>query len=243
MVASLRLPDMRTLIVEDEGLLRQQLAEHVSGLGHVVDQAADGEEGLYYGTEFSYDLAIVDLGLPKLSGIDLIAQLRSRHRDFPIIVLTARDHWRDKVEGLEAGADDYLTKPFQLEELTARMNALIRRAAGHASPTIVIGALTLDTVAQGAYLDGQELTLTAFEYKLLAYLVVNAPRVISKTELTDHLYAQDFDRDSNVLEVLVGRLRRKMAPHELIVTARGRGYHLPAGQAPTAGPGAESVDG
>ena len=217
---------MRILIVEDEASLGEQLRKQLTAAGYVVDVAPDGLEGQYLATEYAFDLAIIDLGLPKITGVDLIASLRQRQVSTPVLVLTARGHWRDKVEGLEAGADDYLTKPFQMEELLARVNALIRRSAGHATPIISLGPLSVNTVSQQAYLDMAELDLTSFEYKLLTYLLMGQQRIISKTELTEHLYAQDFDRDSNVIEVLIGRLRRKLAPYSLIQTARGRGYRM-----------------
>ena len=217
---------MRILIVEDEASLREQLRKQLTAAGYVVDVAPDGLEGQYLATEYAFDLAIIDLGLPKINGVGLISSLRQRQISTPVLVLTARSHWRDKVEGLEAGADDYLTKPFQMEELLARMNALIRRSAGHATPIISLGPLSVNTASQQAYLEKEELDLTSFEYKLLTYLLMGQQRIISKTELTEHLYAQDFDRDSNVIEVLIGRLRRKLAPYPLIQTARGRGYRM-----------------
>ena len=217
---------MRILIVEDEASLGEQLRKQLTAAGYVVDVAPDGLEGQYLATEYAFDLAVIDLGLPKITGVDLIASLRQRQVSTPVLVLTARSHWRDKVEGLEAGADDYLTKPFQMEELLARVNALIRRSAGHATPISSLGPLSVNTASQQAYLDMAELDLTSFEYKLLTYLLMGQQRIISKTELTEHLYAQDFDRDSNVIEVLIGRLRRKLAPYSLIQTARGRGYRM-----------------
>ncbi len=217
---------MRTLVVEDEDNLRDQLASHLKTQGFAVDVAADGEEGLYYGREYDYDAAVIDLGLPKMDGIDLIAKLREEERAFPILVLTARSHWQDKVQGLEAGADDYLAKPFQMEELMARLNALIRRAAGYSSPVLIQGDLQLDTAKKEVRVDGDAVELTAYEYKVLEYLMLNPDRVVSKTELTDHLYEQDFDRDSNVIEVFVGRLRKKISPVDLIKTVRGQGYRF-----------------
>ena len=217
---------MRVLVVEDEAMLAQQLRSHLSTSGYVVDVASDGAEGQYLACTNDYDLAIVDLGLPELDGVSLIAALRQQEILLPVMILTARSHWRDKVQGLEAGADDYLTKPFQMEELIARVNALIRRAAGRATPIVELGPLTVNTSSQQATLMQQPLELTGFEYKLLTYLAISAGRVVSKAELTEHLYAQDFDRDSNVLEVLIGRLRRKLTPHELIQTVRGQGYRL-----------------
>lgn len=217
---------MRILIVEDEPNLLAQLQQRLREAGYVVDTATDGEEGLYFGREYDYDAAIIDLGLPKLDGMDLIGELRKLNRDFPVLVLTARSHWQDKVEGLEAGADDYLTKPFQTEELLARLNALLRRAAGYASPVIEEGGLKLDTAKKEVRLNDNLIELTAYEYKVLEYLMLNPSRVVSKTELTDHLYEQDFDRDSNVIEVFVGRLRKKLDPVNPIRTIRGQGYRF-----------------
>lgn len=219
---------MRILIVEDETALREQLAQHLQAQGFAVDSAEDGEEGLYYGREYEYDAAVVDLGLPKVDGITVISTLRGEGRKFPILVLTARGHWQDKVQGLEAGADDYLAKPFQMEELLARLNALIRRTAGYASPVLSQGELQLDTAKKEVRVAGSAVELTAYEYKVLEYLMLNPDRVVSKTELTDHLYDQDFDRDSNVIEVFVGRLRKKITPVDLIRTVRGQGYRFVA---------------
>jgi two-component system response regulator PhoP len=217
---------MRILVVEDEPNLSSQLKARLTEEGYIVDVAEDGEEGLYYGREYEYDAAVVDLGLPKLDGIDLIGELRRQNRDFPVLVLTARGSWQDKVEGLEAGADDYITKPFQIEELLARLNALIRRAAGYASPVIEQGGLKLDTAKKEVRVEDNPVELTAYEYKVLEYLMLNPSRVVSKTELTDHLYEQDFDRDSNVIEVFVGRLRKKLTPINPIRTVRGQGYRF-----------------
>jgi len=217
---------MRILVVEDEPNLRAQLKTRLNDSGYVVDVAEDGEEGLYFGREYEYDAAIIDLGLPKLDGMALIAQLRAGERDFPVLVLTARGNWQDKVEGLEAGADDYLTKPFQPEELLARLNALLRRAAGYASPVLEQGDLKLDTARKEVRVADALIELTAYEYKVLEYLMLNPSRVVSKTELTDHLYEQDFDRDSNVIEVFVGRLRKKLDPVNPIRTVRGQGYRF-----------------
>jgi two-component system response regulator PhoP len=217
---------MRILVVEDEPTLSAQLKSRLSDEGFIVDVALDGEEGLYYGHEYDYDAAVVDLGLPKLDGIDLIGRLRRENRNFPVLVLTARSNWQNKVEGLEAGADDYLTKPFQVEELLARLNALMRRAAGYASPVLEAGALRLDTARKEVRVEDVPVDLTAYEYKVLEYLMLNPSRVVSKTELTDHLYEQDFDRDSNVIEVFVGRLRKKLTPVNPIRTIRGQGYRL-----------------
>lgn len=217
---------MRILVVEDEPNLSAQLKARLKDEGFIVDVAADGEEGLYFGREYDYDAAVVDLGLPKLDGLDLIGELRKLNRGFPVLVLTARSNWQDKVEGLEAGADDYLTKPFQTEELLARLNALIRRAAGYASPVLTQGELRLDTSRKEVRVTDALIELTAYEYKVLEYLMLNPSRVVSKSELTDHLYEQDFDRDSNVIEVFVGRLRKKLAPVNPIRTIRGQGYRF-----------------
>ena len=218
---------MRVLLVEDEMLLRAQIDKFLRDADFVVDRASDGEEALYYGKEYDYDAAVIDLGLPKLDGFEVIARLRAAGRDFPILILTARGDWQDKVTGLETGADDYLTKPFHMEELLARLNALNRRARGHASPVISAGPLVLDTAEKSVRMDGTRVELTAFEYRVLEYLAMNAPRVVSKAELTEHLYDQDFDRGSNVIEVFIGRLRRKLDPEgtsQPIRTVRGQGY-------------------
>jgi len=220
---------MRVLLIEDDVALREQLKDALKGAGFVVDAAGDGEEGLYYGREYDYDAAVVDLGVPKRDGLSVIQTLRGQGRDFPILILTARSHWQDKVTGLEAGADDYLTKPFHIEELRARLNALVRRAAGHASAVISAGPLALDTLAKEVRRDGAVVELTAFEYRVIEYLALNAARVVSKTELTDHLYEQDYDRDSNVIEVFIGRLRKKLDPDGTlnpIRTVRGQGYRF-----------------
>lgn len=218
---------MRLLLVEDEPILRDQLANRLREDGYAVDTATDGEEGLYYATEYPIDLAIVDLGLPKISGIELIHALRKKGKDVPVLILTARNKWQDKVEGLESGADDYLPKPFHYEELAARIKALIRRSAGQADPVITVGSVCLNSVTQEVTLDDRTLDLTAYEYRLLHYLILNAGKVISKMELTDHLYEEDTDRDSNVIEVFIRRLRKKLDPDgtlEPIETLRGRGY-------------------
>ena len=218
---------MRLLLVEDEPVLRDQLAERLRQDGYAVDTAVDGEEGLFYAAEYPIDMAIVDLGLPKLSGIELIQHLRKQGKDVPVLILTARNKWQDKVEGLESGADDYLAKPFHYEELAARVKALIRRAAGQADPVIIVGDVSLNSVTQDVSKNGEPLILTAYEYRLLHYLMLNAGKVISKMELTDHLYEEDTDRDSNVIEVFIRRLRKKLDPDgtlEPIETLRGRGY-------------------
>jgi len=220
---------MRILVVEDEDLLRAQLADRLKQEGYAVEQAPDGEEGLYLGEELPMDLAIIDLGLPGISGIELIRRLRAAGKDFPILILTARGNWQDKVEGLEAGADDYVVKPFHVEEVLARLNALLRRSAGFSQPVLTFGPVRIDTSGQQVGLNGAAVELTAYEYKVLEYLALHAGQVVSKTELTEHLYEQDYDRDSNVLEVFVGRLRRKLDPENSlkpIETLRGRGYRL-----------------
>lgn len=220
---------MRILVIEDEEALRHSLASQLKREGHQVDGSGDGKEGLYLAGEYPYDVAIVDLGLPGLSGIEVIRKLRLRGSRLPILVLTARGRWQDKVEGLEAGADDYLVKPFQMEELLARLKALARRAAGASSSGLNFGPIALDLSAQKVRLSGREVELTPFEYRLLEYLVTHRPKVVSKNELADYLYPHDEERDSNVLEVLVGRLRRKLDPEGTlnpIETLRGRGYRF-----------------
>ncbi len=220
---------MRILVVEDEDRLREQLAAGLKKEGYAVEQAPDGEEGLYLGEEFALDLAIIDLGLPGISGIELIRRLRAADKAFPILILTARGNWQDKVEGLEAGADDYVVKPFHMEEILARLNALLRRSAGFSQPVLRFGPLGIDTRGQSVRVDGQAIELTAYEYKVLEYLALHRGEVVSKTDLTEHIYEQDYDRDSNVLEVFVGRLRRKLDPdnrYKPIETLRGRGYRF-----------------
>ncbi|ALP52590.1 two-component system response regulator [Candidatus Tenderia electrophaga] len=220
---------MRLLIVEDEAELLQQLQRRFQNEGFGVDTAADGEEGLYIAREYPVNVAIVDIGLPKLSGIELLQQLRAAGKTFPVLILTARGRWQDKVDGLDAGADDYLVKPFHIEELVARVKALLRRAAGLSRPEVEYGPIRLNTSTQQVILNNTELDLTAYEYKVLEYLMLNAGKVLSKAELTEHIYAQDFDRDSNVIEVFVGRLRRKLDPDNVlqpIETLRGRGYRF-----------------
>ncbi|MCH8057783.1 MAG: response regulator transcription factor [Proteobacteria bacterium] len=220
---------MRVLLIEDDQRLLDTLATHLREAGYAVDASTDGIEGLYLGEEFPIDLAIIDLGLPEMPGLDVIRKLRSRGRDFPILVLTARSEWQDKVAGLEAGADDYLTKPFHIEELMARVNALMRRSAGHARPRIQLGPVTVDLSSQRVWLRGEEIELTTFEYKVLNYLVMHPGEVVTKTDLSEHIYEEDADRDSNVIEVFIGRLRRKIDPDGTlnpIETLRGRGYRL-----------------
>ncbi len=220
---------MRILVIEDEKSLREQIIALMANEKYACDSAADGREGLFLGSEYDYDLAIIDLGLPVLDGSQVIKQLRAKSRNFPILILTARGNWQDKVEGLEAGADDYLTKPFHPEELRARIHALLRRASGHASSILRYGPIQIDTSAKRVFRDDIEVDLTSFEYNTLTYLALHAGKNISKTELTEHLYAQDYDRDSNVIEVFVGRLRKKLDPDgslNVISTQRGLGYRF-----------------
>lgn len=220
---------MRLLIVEDDSRLLTQLDQLMQQQGYSVDLADDGQKAKFLMQEYPYDAAIIDVGLPLLDGFELIRQVRKNNITTPILLLTARDRWQEKVEGLEAGADDYLTKPFQEEELLARINALIRRASGQASPKITIGPISLDTVSQEVTVNDEIMDLTAYEYKVLEYLLMNPKKIISKTELTEHIYDQDFDLDSNVIEVFVGRLRKKLDPenkYKPIETLRGRGYRM-----------------
>lgn len=220
---------MKLLVVEDDSDLRRQLVSGLESQGYTVEETGDGQEALYLGTEFAYDLAVVDLGLPSLSGVELIKQWRADARNFPILILTARSDWQDKVEGLEAGADDFLVKPFHMEELLARLNALLRRAAGHAKPVLSFGPLSLDTIGRVVTYNDEPIKLTSYEYRTLEYLMLNAGKTISKAELTEHLYHQDFDRDSNVLEVFIRRLRQKLDPDQTmqpITTVRGLGYRF-----------------
>ncbi len=220
---------MKVLIVEDDKDLRRQLKAALESRGYTVEESADGEDAAYMGTEYPYDLAVVDLGLPKLSGVEVIRRWRAEQKLFPVLILTARGDWQDKVEGLEAGADDYLVKPFHMEELMARLNALVRRAAGHATPVLRFGPIALDTAGRVVTLEDRPVKLTSYEFRTLEYLILNAGKTISKTELTEHLYHQDFDRDSNVLEVFIRRLRQKLDPDQTlqpITTVRGLGYRF-----------------
>ena len=220
---------MRVLVVEDETQLREDIASQLRELGYAVDEAPDGDEGLYAGSEYALDAAIVDLGLPGIPGIEVIEKLRAAGKEFPILILTARDSWQDKVKGLEAGADDYVTKPFHFEEVLARLRAMMRRANGWTTDTLHFEGMALDTRSQSLAVAGSEIELTAYEYKVIEYLMVNAGEVVSKATLGEHVYGEDLDPDSNVLEVLVGRLRRKLdADGSLkpIETLRGRGYRF-----------------
>lgn len=225
---------MRILVIEDEPQLREQVQRQLHADGYVVDVSGDGKDGLYLASEYPLDAAIVDLGLPGLSGIDVIKQLRARGNNVPILILTARGSWQDKVQGLEAGADDYLVKPFQMEELQARLKALLRRAVGTASNTLNCGLISLDLTTQTVALRGHTVELTSYEYRLLEYLMKQRGKVVPKSELADYLYPHDQDRDSNVLEVLVGRVRRKLDPEGDLMpieTLRGRGYRFTLSEA------------
>jgi len=220
---------MRLLLIEDDAVLRLGLARQLEAEGYRVDQAADGEDGLFQAREYPVDLAIVDLGLPKMNGLAVVQQLRADGRTIPILILTARGSWQDKVQGLESGADDYLVKPFEYPELAARVKALLRRSLKATSDVLTLGPIAIDFSAQVARLNGDVLELTTFEYRVLEYLVRERARVVSKQELADYLYPHDEDRDSNVLEVLIGRLRRKLDPGGTlspIETLRGRGYRF-----------------
>lgn len=223
---------MRILVVEDEPTLQAQVRRELEKLAYTVDGTGDGKEALYLASEYPFDAAVVDLGLPGMSGLDVIAKLRSDGSRLPILILTARGSWQDKVAGLEKGADDYLTKPFQMEELAARLNALLRRAAGSADNVLRCGPFELNLAAQEVSVSGKPVELTSYEYKLLEHLVRERVRVLSKDELAAHLYPHDEERDSNVIEVLVGRLRKKLDPGNTlrpIETLRGRGYRFTPG--------------
>jgi two-component system response regulator PhoP len=220
---------MRILIIEDDVDIRQQVAEQLEKHDYMVDGTGDGEEGLFFAEEYPIDAAIVDLGLPGMSGIEVIKKLRQQGKTLPILILTARDRWQDKVDGLEAGADDYLVKPFQMEELLARIKALLRRASGKTQEVIEGGPIKIDLSSQQVYLNDQVIDFTTFEYRLLEYLMRNHEKVISKDHLGDYLYPHDEDRDSNVIEVIMGRVRRKLDPDnslQPIETLRGRGYRF-----------------
>ena len=216
---------MRILVVEDSTELARQLKSTLEHALYVVDVTHDGEEGLYLGQTDPYDAVILDLGLPSLDGLNVLETWRSTGVSTPVLILTSRNSWREKVTGLRAGADDYLAKPFEFEELLARLEALIRRTTGLASPMLIHESVELDTSSARVTMDGQLIELTALEYRVLNYLMQHSGEVISKTELTEHIYDQDFDRDSNVIEVLINRLRHKLYPG-LIMTRRGLGYQL-----------------
>jgi len=220
---------MRILLIEDDATLRESLASRLAEEGFAVEEAAEGREGLYFALEYPVDLAIIDLGLPEVSGLDIIKEVREQGKTYPILILTARDRWQDKVDGLSAGADDYVVKPFQYEEVSARVNALLRRAGGWASSVLRAGPVELDMQRQDVKVGDSAIELTSFEYKIIEYLMVRAGEIISKTELTERLYDQDFERDSNVIEVFIGRLRKKLDPDNTIKpieTLRGRGYRF-----------------
>jgi two-component system OmpR family response regulator len=216
---------MRVLVVEDDPDLGRQLTEALTQAGYAVDLAPDGEEGHFLGETEPYDAAVLDLGLPKMDGVRVLEKWRTAGKDMPVLILTARDRWSEKVAGFDAGADDYLTKPFVTEELLARLRALMRRAAGHASAALECGDLRVDTRAARASVNGEPIKLTAHEYRVLSYMMHHQGRVVPRTELVEHIYDQDFDRDSNTIEVFVGRLRRKIGSNR-ILTERGLGYRL-----------------
>lgn len=216
---------MRILVVEDDADLSRQLRDALKDVGYAVDIANDGEEGHHLGDTEPYDAVILDLGLPVIDGVSVLQKWRADGKKFPVLILTARDQWSEKVAGFDAGADDYLTKPFHTEELMARLRALLRRAAGHTTDTIDIGGLSVDNRSARAFVDGMSIKLTSHEFRLLSYMATHRGRVISRTELVEHIYDQDFDRDSNTIEVFVGRLRRKIGT-DRIETVRGLGYRL-----------------
>lgn len=216
---------MRILVVEDNADLRRQLADALSQSGYAVDLASDGEDGHFLGDTEPYDAVILDLGLPKMDGVTVLERWREDGRDFPVLILTARDRWSEKVAGFDAGADDYLTKPFVTEELLARLRALLRRATGHSAAALECGVLRVDTRSARATVKGNPIKLTAHEYRVLSYLMHHQGRVVPRTELVEHIYDQDFDRDSNTIEVFIGRLRKKIGS-DRIQTERGLGYRL-----------------
>jgi two-component system OmpR family response regulator len=222
---------MRILVVEDEPTLQAQLAEALAAAGYVTDRADNGVDAHFLGDSEPYDAAILDLGLPRMDGLTVLRKWRAAGRTMPVLILTARDSWHEKVAGIDAGADDYLAKPFHMEELLARLRALIRRAGGHASAEIACGPLVLDTRQGRAMLDGQTLTLTSHEFRVLSYLMHHQGEAISRSDLVEHIYAQDFDRDSNTVEVFIARLRKKLPPG-MIETVRGLGYRLRAQDRP-----------
>ena len=220
---------MRLLVVEDDPDLKRQLTTALADAGYAMDSASDGEDGHFLGDTEPYDAVVLDIGLPKRDGISILKQWRSDGHKMPVIILTARDRWNEKVAGMDAGADDYLTKPFNMEELLARLRALLRRSAGHASAEIDCGPLKLDTKMARVTYDGSPIKLTSHEYRLMAYLMHHKDKVVSRTELVEHMYDQDFDRDSNTIEVFIGRLRKKI-PSDMIRTIRGLGYCLSQGE-------------
>ncbi len=216
---------MRILVVEDDKDLNRQLVESLRQNGYVVDKAFDGEEGHFLGDTEPYDAIVLDLGLPVLDGVSVLSKWRRAGKKTPVLILTARDRWSDKVAGFDAGADDYVTKPFHMEEILARLRALVRRAAGHASSELACGPVTLDSANAKVTVDGKAIKLTSLEFRLLSYLMLHSGKVVSRTELVEHLYDQDFDRDSNTIEVFVGRLRKKLGV-EVLQTIRGMGYTI-----------------
>ena len=220
---------MRVLIVEDEPTLAMQLAEALGSAGYAVDHASNGLDALHQGNDESqpFDAVVLDLGLPQMDGISVLKKWRAAGRSMPVLILTARDNWHEKVAGIDAGADDYLTKPFHMEELLARLRALIRRAGGHASAELRCGDIVLDTRNSRVRVGEQALTLTSHEYRVLDYLMHHPGQVVSRSDLIEHIYAQDFDRDSNTVEVFIARLRKKL-PEAVIETVRGMGYRLVA---------------
>jgi len=222
---------MRLLVVEDDKDLNRQLVTALQNAGYAVDSAKDGEEGHFLGETEPYDAIILDLGLPRMGGVEVLEKWRRAGRRTPVLILTARDRWSDKVQGFDAGADDYVTKPFHMEEVLARLRALVRRAAGHATSEFNIGPVTLDTRSSKVVVDGNPVKLTSHEYRLLAYLMHHQGRVVSRSELVEHLYDQDFDRDSNTIEVFIGRLRKKLGV-DIIETVRGLGYLVGQPQKP-----------
>jgi len=216
---------MRILVVEDDTNLNRQIKDALTEGGYAVDVAFDGEEGHFLGDTEPYDAVVLDIGLPQMDGLSVLEEWRRAGKAMPVLLLTARDRWSDKVQGIDAGADDYVAKPFHMEELLARLRALVRRAAGHSSNEITAGPVRLDVKAGKVTVDGQAIKLTSHELRLLSYLMHHKGKVVSRTELTEHLYDQDFDRDSNTIEVFVGRLRKKL-PEEVIHSVRGLGYQI-----------------
>jgi two-component system OmpR family response regulator len=227
---------MRLLVVEDDKDLNRQIVTALVEAGYAVDRAFDGEEGWFLGDTEPYDAVVLDLGLPRKDGVSILCEWRKCGRTMPVLILTARDRWSDKVQGFDAGADDYVAKPFHMEEVLARLRALLRRAAGHATSELICGPVCLDTRAGRVFVDGQPVKLTSHEYRLLSYLMHHAGRVVSRSEIVDHLYDQDFDRDSNTIEVFVGRLRKKLGV-DVIKTLRGLGYLLSASETNKDAPG------
>lgn len=219
---------MRALVVEDDKDLARQLTDALVENGYAVDTAHDGEEGHFLGDTEPYDVIVLDIGLPVMDGIAVLEQWRAAEKSTPVLILTARDRWREKIAGLDAGADDYVTKPFQMEEVLARIRALVRRSTGNTSPVLTVGPVALDPSASAVTVDDRQVKLTAHEYKLLAYMMHHKGKVLSRTELIEHIYAQDFDKDSNTIEVFVGRLRKKLGV-DVIHTIRGLGYKISDG--------------